>query len=67
MQTDHMKVALMGSWILAIGALGYISGATSFAAWLALAVVSLAPPAVMARLWNTPAPSMSESIRDVLR
>jgi hypothetical protein len=30
-------------------------------------VVSLAPPAVMGRLWSAPAPSMSESIQDVLR
>ena len=67
MQNDHVKVALMGSWILAVGAVGYISGTTSFAAWAALAVLSLAPPAVMARLWSRPAPSMSESIRDVLR
>ena len=67
MQTDHVKAALMGAWILAVGTLGYVYGATSFAAWTALAVLSLAPPAVMARVWSAPAPSMSESIRDVLR
>ncbi|HTM04551.1 MAG TPA: hypothetical protein VL173_13665 [Vicinamibacterales bacterium] len=67
MHTDHVKVALMGSWIVAIGALGYLAGVTSFAAWAALTVISLAPPAVMARLWNKPAPSMSESIQDALR
>jgi hypothetical protein len=67
MQSDHLRIALAGSWILAIGALGYVSGATTLGAWLALAVVSLAPPAVMGRLWSAPAPSMSESIQDVLR
>ena len=67
MQTDHVKAALMAAWILAVGALGYVSGATSFAAWTALVVLSLAPPAVMMRLWSVPSPSMSESIREVLR
>ena len=63
MQTDYVKAAVMAAWILAVGTLGYVSGATSFAAWAALAFLSLAPPAVMVRLWSSPAPSMSESIR----
>jgi hypothetical protein len=67
MQNDHVRAALMGTWILAIGALGYVSGVTSFAAWAAVAVLSLAPPVVMARLWSAPEPSMSESIRNELR
>ena len=57
----------MGGWILAVGALGYISGVSSFGAWAAVAVLSLAPPVVMARLWSAPEPSMSESIRDEIR
>ena len=67
MQNDHVKTALMGAWILAIAGAGYVSGTTSFAVWSALAVLSLGPAVVMARLWSTPAPTMSESIRDVLR
>jgi hypothetical protein len=61
MQTDHVKAALIAAWILAVG------GATSFAGWTVVAVLSLVPPAIMMRLWTAPAPSMSESIRDVLR
>jgi len=67
MQIDHVKAALMAAWVLAIGAAGYLSGTTSFAAWAGLAVLSLAPPAIMTRLWSAPAPTISESIRDVLR
>ncbi|MGE0447511.1 MAG: hypothetical protein AB7P99_19975 [Vicinamibacterales bacterium] len=67
METDHLKVALTGAWILGIAGVGYIRGATSFAAWVVLVVLSLAPPMVMARLWNTPAQSLSESIRAALR
>lgn len=67
MQTDYVKAALMAAWILAVGVLGYVAGTTSFAAWTFVAAMSLVPPAVMMRLWRTPSPSMSESIRDVLR
>lgn len=67
MESDHVKIALVGAWILGIGTLGYVSGVPSFTAWIVLAVLSLAPPVVMARLWRSPAPSTSESIREVLR
>jgi hypothetical protein len=67
MQTDFVKAALMAIWVVAVGALGYVSGTTSFAGWTLLAVVSLVPPALMVRLWSAPSPSMSETIRDVIR
>jgi hypothetical protein len=67
MQTDFVKAALMAAWVVAVGALGYMSGTTSFAGWTLLAVVSLVPPALMVRLWRAPSPSMSETIRKVLR
>lgn len=67
MQTDRLKMMFMAAWILAVGVLGYLAGMTSFAAWTVLAAVALTPPLVMMRLWRRPAPSMSESIRDVLR
>jgi hypothetical protein len=67
MQIDFVKAALMAAWVVAVGALGYMSGTTSFAGWTLLAVVSLVPPALMVRLWSAPSPSMSETIRKVLR
>jgi hypothetical protein len=67
MQSEYAKAALMGTWVVAVGVLGYLSGATSVAGWTVIAALSLAPPALMARLWSAPAPSMSETIRDVLR
>jgi hypothetical protein len=66
-RTDYVKAALMAAWVVAVGALGYMSGTTSFAGWTLLAVVSLVPPALMVRLWSAPSPSMSETIRAVLR
>jgi hypothetical protein len=67
MRSSHVKALLMGAWIVAVGAFGYVFGATSVAAWIALAVLSLAPPAVVAWLWKAPAPSTSETIREALR
>lgn len=67
MRIDYLKAAVMAAWVLAVCALGYASGTTSVAGWAFVAALALVPPAVMARLWNAPATSMSESIRDVLR
>jgi multisubunit Na+/H+ antiporter MnhG subunit len=62
-----MKAALMGVWILAVGVLGYVLGATSFAGLTVLAAMALTPPVVLMRLWRAPTQSMSESIREALR
>ena len=67
MQTDHLKAALIGVWILTVGVLGYVAGATSLVGWTVLAAMALTPPVVMMRLWSAPSPSMSETIREVLR
>ena len=67
MHTDHVKAALIGAWILAIGVLGYVLGTTSLAGWTVLAVVAVIPPVVIMRLWGAPSQSMSESIREVIR
>src|SRR4051812_33925263 len=67
MKTEYVKPALMAAWVVAVGALGYASGTTSFPGWAVVAALSLGPPAAMVRLWRGPSPSMSESIREVLR
>jgi hypothetical protein len=67
MPNHFVKAAVIAAWILAVGTLGFGFGITSFAGWTALGVLSLVPPAIMLRLWNAPSPSMSETIRDVLR
>lgn len=63
MQTDYVKPALIAVWVLAVGAIGYVSGTTSVAGWI-VAVLSLV---VMVRLWNPLSPTLSETIREVLR
>ena len=67
MQTDHVKAAVIAVWILTVGVLGYVVGATSVVGWTVLAAMALTPPVVMMRLWSAPSPTMSEAIREVLR
>jgi hypothetical protein len=62
-----MKPVLMVVWILAVGALGYVAGTTSIVGWTLVGMLSVVPPALMVRLWRAPSPSMSETIREVLR
>jgi hypothetical protein len=63
MQTGYVKPALMAAWVLAVGAVGSVSGTTSVAGWI-VAVLSLV---VMVRLCNPASPTMSETIREMLR
>ena len=67
MHTQYVKAAVIAAWVLAVGTAGLAFGITSIAGWAGLAVMAVAPPAVMLRLWQAPVPSMSETIRDVLR
>jgi hypothetical protein len=67
MQLNFLNAAVIGIWVLAVGAFGYMSGVTSFAAWTLLAVVSLVPVVLMVRFWSAPAPTMSETIQKALR
>jgi hypothetical protein len=67
MQTHYVKTAVMGVWILAVGALGYVLGATSLVGLAVLVAMALTPPVVMMRLWRAPSQSMSESIREARR
>ena len=66
MQIDYVKAALMAGWILAVGGLGYGLGTATLAGWTLVAVLAVLP-VLMGRLWRAPSPSMSESIREVLR
>jgi hypothetical protein len=67
MQVNFLSAALIATWVSAVGAFGYTAGFASAAGWTLLAVVSVAPVILLARLWSAPAPTMSETIRKALR
>ena len=67
MQIDDVKRIVAVVWLSAAWAAGLLAQITSASAWLILTACAAVPLLVMARLWKHPQPSMSESIRDVLR
>jgi hypothetical protein len=62
---EHLKAALTFTWVVLLGTAGYAAG-ISPAGWATLAVLGVMPIA-LARLWVTPAPTMSEQIQKALR
>ena len=64
MSLPHIKMSVAGSWVLAAIVIGLIMGASSVAGLIALATFGLLPPLAMLVLWNDPAQTMSESIRE---
>lgn len=67
MQPQYAKTAVIGGWALGVGVVAVSLGLDSAAGWTLLAAVGLVPPLMLLRMWRQPAPTMSESIRDVLK
>jgi hypothetical protein len=68
MQTDLIKKAIIGGWVLGLGIVAFAVDLSSVGAWTVLVGLGVLPPLVMLRLWDPPGPakSMSQSIRDVI-
>jgi predicted Co/Zn/Cd cation transporter (cation efflux family) len=64
MQLRKMKVTFSLVWVLGVAAAGIASGATSGSLLVFLAAMVLLPPIAMMLLWNDPAQTMAESIRE---
>ena len=69
MQTELVKKAVIGGWVLGLGVLAFAVNVSSVGAWTVLVGLGVLPPLVMLKMWNPPAParSMSESIRDAIK
>ena len=66
MQLTYVKATLACAWISAVGSAGLVGNVSSLPAWTVLAGFAILPPLILTR-WNDPAPTMSESIHEVLR
>ena len=66
MQREHVKTAIIGGWVLALGAAAASFGVGSATGWMLLVGLGLVPPLMLFRMWRQPAPTMSESIHQVL-
>lgn len=67
MQLEHAKTAITGGWVLSVGAITVSLNVDSAAGGILLAAVGLVPPLMLLPMWRQPAPTMSESIREVLQ
>ena len=69
MQTELIKKAMIGGWVLSLGVLAFSVNLSSVGAWTVLVGLGVLPPLIMLRMWNPPGPakSMSESIRDAIK
>jgi hypothetical protein len=67
MRTQHIKTAIIGGWVLGLGALGVSIDVNSMSGWMLLIGLGVLPPVTFLKLWQQPVPSMSERIREGLR
>ena len=67
MQTHYPKAALTALWILAVVLAAFMSNVAAISSWIAFAALAAIPPMIVWRLWKSPVPSMSESIRTAMK
>jgi hypothetical protein len=67
MQFDRMTTAVVGAWVLAWGVMALSVNVSSAGSWILLVGSGVLPPLVLLRMWHQPAPTLSESIREVLK
>ena len=67
MQFEHIKTAVVGGWVLGLGALAVSFGVGSPTGLMLLVGLGLVPPLVLFRMWPQPAQTMSESIYAALK
>jgi hypothetical protein len=66
MQFEHTKVAIVAAWMLGWSVLALSADVSSAASWILIGAAVL-PPFMLMRLWQPPAQTTSESIREVLK
>ena len=67
MKLEHVKTAIVGGWVLALGAAAPSFGVSSATSWMLLVGLGLVPPIMLFRMWRQPAQTMSESIHEVVK
>jgi hypothetical protein len=67
MKNETMKSAIVGGWVLTLGAVAMSVNLASIGGWSLLLAVGLVPPVVLLmQLRNRTDPSMSEAIQKAL-
>ena len=66
MKNESMKSAIVGGWVLTLGAVAMSVNLASIGGWSLLLAVGLVPPVLLMQLRNRTDPSMSEAIQKAL-
>lgn len=67
MQIQNLRTPIAAGYVLLVSLLAVMSGVTSAAGWLALAVLIVGPPVALFVFWKDPSRSMSENIQAARR
>jgi hypothetical protein len=67
MKPGQIRTAIIGGWVFGLGAMGLSVDVNSVSGWMLLIGLGMLPPMTFLRMWRQPPPTMSESIRAVLR
>ena len=67
MQFEYVKASIAAGWLLLVAAVAVSLNVASATGWMIAIGTALLPPMMLFALWQQPAPTMSESIRDVLK
>lgn len=67
MPLEYVKNGIAGVWIVGLAVVAAFLGLSTILGWTVLVVLGLLPPLVMMRIWNPPAQTTSESIRNIIR
>lgn len=67
MNIQSPKAWVAALWIAVLATLGLTIGTTSIAAWLGLVALAVVPIGILRTLWQSPAQTTSESIKDAIQ
>ena len=67
MKTTYVNAAVAAASIIAAGAFAVLAPVTSVSGWFVLAALAATPALLVTHYRKEPAPTTSESIREVLR
>jgi hypothetical protein len=67
MRFERMKTAVIGGWVLGVGAIALAINMSAAGGWTLFLGLGLLPALILLKMWHQPTPTLSESIRDVLR
>ena len=67
MQTEHIKWAIVGGWVLGLAAIAFSVNLSSVIGWILLVGLGLVPPVMLLRMWQQPPQTISESIQEAIK